>query len=389
MIKKCLKNIKDMDKPLLILTLIFLIYGAVNMVSVTSRVAVTDKVSIYYYFFEHLKVIGIAVIGSLFIINLKTRSYYFFIWPLFILALVLVAYLALFGDTVLGAKNWLYIGSFSFQPSEVSKPIIIVALALVFEKFYSRFRNLNIKHYTEIAIVLIIGCIIPAFIFLQKDFGTMFILMTVFVIMFLASPILKKEKFFTTIGVMALLIVGALMMYAINGYILTGAQLDRFKFVNPCSRYETGGYQICNGFIAINEGGLLGVGLGKSTQKLSYIPFPHTDSVFAIIVEEQGLIRATLILLGYLYMIKRILKISSEAATIRGKYIALGVAVYIFMHICINLGGLFGIMPLTGVPLPFFSWGGTFLICLVGSIAIVERISIETKNKKITLKEIM
>lgn len=389
MIKRCIRNIKDLDKPLLIVTLIFLVYGAVNMVSVTSRVAVTNNVSIYYYFLEHLKVIVIALVGSLFIINVPTKTYRKFIVFLFFGVLILVAYLVLFGESVLGAKNWIRFGSFSFQPSEMAKPIIIIALALAFESFYGSFRNRNIKHYTEIAIILIIGLIIPVFVFLQKDFGTMFILMTIFIFMFFSSPILKKEKFFTSIGVIVVMVMGALIMYAVNGYIFTNAQLDRFNFFNPCSRYETGGYQICNGFIAINEGGLFGVGLGKSTQKLSYIPFAHTDTVFAIMVEEQGLIRVTLILLGYLYMIKRILKISAEASTIRGKYMALGVAVYLFMHVFINLGGLFGIMPLTGVPLPFFSWGGTFLICLVGSIAVVERISIETKNKKINVKELI
>jgi cell division protein FtsW len=266
---------------------------------------------------------------------------------------------------------------------------MIIALSLAFEHFYKRFRNPEIKHYTEIVIVLFIGCLIPLFIFLQKDFGTMLILLSIFIILFLTSPILKKEKLATIAGTSILIVVGCIILYAVNGYILTSTQLGRFTFWNPCERYETGGYQICNGFIAINEGGLFGVGIGKSTQKLSYVPFPHTDSVFAIFIEEQGLLGATIVLIAYLYIIKRIIKISSEASTIRGKYMALGIAVYMFMHIVINLGGLFGLIPLTGVPLPFFSWGGTFMICMMGSLAIVQRINIETKNKKITIKEMI
>ena len=172
-------------------------------------------------------------------------------------------------------------------------------------------------------------------------------------------------------------------MLATGHEILTEEQLSRFDFFNPCSNYEDGGYQICNGFIAIHDGGLFGLGIGKSKQKYSYIPEPHTDSVFAIIVEEYGLIFSLGILLIFLIILYRILRISAQASTLRGRYIALGVATYMFLHILINLGGLFGIMPLTGVPLPFLSYGGSFTISLICSLAMVQRIHIETKRKNL------
>lgn len=128
---------------------------------------------------------------------------------------------------------------------------------------------------------------------------------------------------------------------------------------------------------------MFGLGIGKSKQKYSYIPEPHTDSVFAIIAEENGVIRCTFIFLAYIFILFRILKISMKTNTIRGKYICLGVASYIFIHIFINLGGLFGIIPLTGVPLPFLSYGGSFAISLLCSLALVQRIHIETKTQKI------
>ena len=126
-------------------------------------------------------------------------------------------------------------------------------------------------------------------------------------------------------------------------------------------------------------------GIGKSKQKYSYISEPHTDSIFAIFVEEWGFIAAIFIFICYALVLGRVLTISSRAKTIRGRYITLGIAVYIFMHIFLNLGGLFGLIPLTGVPLPFLSYGGSFTICLMCSLTIVQRVCIETKE--LTAKE--
>ena len=156
-------------------------------------------------------------------------------------------------------------------------------------------------------------------------------------------------------------------------------------FFSRNSNYEEGGYQICNGFIAINSGGLFGVGIGNSKQ-VSYIPESHTDSVFAIIAEEYGFILCTGIFLLYILVLYRIFRLASISKTIRGKYICLGIGTYIALHIIINLGGLFGSMPLTGVPLPFLSYGGSYTISLVCSLAVVERLAIEKQNEKIRIR---
>jgi len=214
--------------------------------------------------------------------------------------------------------------------------------------------------------------------------GTMIIIGCIFGFMFLASPILREEKI-KTLGVVFLVgIVGILIMYFNAGGIFSEAQAKRFDFYDPCSKYESGGYQICNGFIAINSGGLLGVGIGNSTQK-SYIPESHTDSVFAIIAEEYGFLTTTIILVLYIIVLYRILRLSSLSSLIRNKYICYGMAFYIFLHILVNLGGLFGSLPLTGVPLPFLSYGGSFTLSLTVSLAIVQRIHIEYKNEKIKI----
>ena len=213
----------------------------------------------------------------------------------------------------------------------------------------------------------------------------MLILVMIFMVLFISSPILKNEKRKTLIFLLIIGLCGLIIIKNQKGYILSEEQMERFNFINPCKNYLDGGYQICNAYIAINNGGLFGLGIGKSQQKYSYIPEPHTDMVFAIIAEEQGLIRSSLILIAYAVILYRILDLSSKVETLRGKYICLGVGTYIFAHIMINLGGLFGILPLTGVPLPFLSYGGSFTLALIISLALVQRVHIEYKREKIKI----
>ncbi len=380
------RNLKDLDKPLLIITVGLFIFGLLNIVTASSSESVTRyNTSLYYYFFQQLKMLGIGLLLSLFIINIDTKKYRFFAPLAFFTILALLIYLLLAGSDTRGSRNWLNIFGFTFQPSEFAKPIIIVCLGLLFETFYKKLRNKKIKHYDMIGIILFVGLLIPVIVFLQKDFGTMLILTCIFIVMFLASPIYRIEKVKTILFLIGLAFVGGLIMINQKGYILNETQMNRFNFFNPCERYETGGYQVCNGFIALNQGGLFGVGISKSTQKYSYIPEPHTDSVFAIIGEEYGLLRCSVLFILYIIVLKRILDLSSKADSIRGKYFCLGIATYIFMHIFVNLGGLFGILPLTGVPLPFLSYGGSFTISLICALAVVQRVAIETKNKKINI----
>ena len=193
------------------------------------------------------------------------------------------------------------------------------------------------------------------------------------------SKKVKRNIFFTVFG----LGVVILLLLMNNGVqIFFERQLSRFDYFNPCSeeKFYTTGTQLCNGFIAFNNGGLTGLGLGNSTQKYLYLPEAYTDFIFAIITEELGLILSVIILLLMLFVLWRIFIIAKGANTERGKLMCYGIFWYILLHIVINLGGIMGLIPLTGVPLPFMSYGGSFLMCLVVSITIVLRVSIESKS---------
>ena len=384
--KSLFKLLKDLDKSLLIASAALFIFGLLNIVTASSRAAVVNyDVSIYYYFYRQLAFIIIGLIAGAIIIKTDTKYYKVIVPVLFVAAIALNLW-ALTFEELSGSKNWIDLKVIKLQPSEFSKPIIICLLAILFEKNYRKLRTVNIKHYDIIATMLLIAMIIPAIIVLQKDFGTLLIILFIIGMMFLASPILKIDKIKTFLFMLVLGGLALLVIYNVQGYILNDARISRFtSFLDPCGNYENGGYQVCNSYIAINDGGLWGLGIGKSKQKYSYIPEPHTDSAFAIIAEEYGVYRSVFIFILYAIVLYRIAVIGSKAASLRGRYICVGIISYIFIHIFINLGGMFGLIPLTGVPLPFLSYGGSFVLSLLASLAIVQRICIESKNKKIKI----
>ena len=385
-LRKIINYYNDMDKPLLYLTIILFIFGLFNIVTASSSEAVIRyEKSLFYYFFRQLIMIILGLIASIFVIKKDTKKYTVPAIVGFFGITFCILYLFLYGTFHKGAQNWLTFGPITFQPSEFVKPIMIVCLALIFDKTKNKLRNKKSKHYDIIGTVLVVGLFNSIIIFLERDLGTMMILVTIFMVLFLASPILKNEKRKTLIFLLIIGVCGLVVIKNQKGYILSEEQMARLNFINPCKNYLDGGYQICNAYIAINNGGLFGLGIGKSQQKYSYIPEPHTDMVFAIIAEEQGLLRSSLILIAYAVILYRILEISSKVETLRGKYICLGVGTYIFAHIAINLGGLFGILPLTGVPLPFLSYGGSFTLALIISLALVQRVHIEYKREKIKI----
>lgn len=382
--KRSLRKIfHDLDKPLLFVSMALFIFGLLNIVTASSRAAVVNyDVSIYYYFYRQLLFIMIGLIMSLIIIKIDTKSYKIIIPALFVVVIILNL-VALTGEELSGSKNWIDLGFIKLQPSEFSKPIIIVLMSIMFEKYYRKLRTLDSKRYNAIGIILFLSMIIPALIFLQKDFGTLLITLFIVGMMLLASPILKIDKLKSFLLLIAVIALAGLIIYNVQGYILNDQRISRFKsYLDPCGNYENGGYQVCNSYIAINNGGLFGLGIGKSKQKYSYIPEPHTDSAFAIIAEEYGIYRCVFIFIGYIIVLWRILVISSKSNTLRGRYMCLGIASYIFVHIFVNLGGMLGLIPLTGVPLPFLSYGGSFVMSLIAALAIVQRVCVECETNK-------
>lgn len=389
-IKKLRRFIGDMDKITLFLTIALFGFGLFSIVSASTREAVNnmDK-SVYYYFGRQIVILGLCTFAYIFLLFIPVEKYkswnYRFIKAIFAIVLFLNLYMILGGTGTRGANNWIKIPviGFQLQPGEFAKPILIVSISLMLEAANKYFRNKKISHRAGIALFMGIGLILPILIVFQKDLGTASINLAIFASIFLAAPFTNKEKL-KTVGICALVgLVGIGTLIAIGKSPFTETQGSRLtSFWDPCdiSKRNDEGYQICNAYIAINLGGLTGVGIGKSTQKYSYIPEPHTDMIFSIISEENGFIVGSIIIIAYMVLIGRLLSLSSKASTISGKYICLGTATYIFAHIFLNLGGLFGLIPLTGVPLPFLSYGGSFALMLSIMLAITQRVHVDTKR---------
>lgn len=380
------KLFNDTDKTLLIVTIALCLFGLFNIVTVSSQEATNvNNQSIYFYFYRQLLfLIGGTVLGVI-IMTRPIKSLDKYLKYLLIGCMILNAYVLLTGSATRGATNWIKIGPFSLQPSEFSKPVIILTLAYLFERYAKLFRNKKADHTNAIVKIIATGLFIPLLVFFQKDLGTFAIITGTAFVMFIFSPLTSKQKIQVGKIVGVFTLIGIVIIFLIKGNILSGAQKGRLNFFNPCSsdKFATSGYQVCNAFIAINRGGLTGVGIGASTQKYSYIPEPHTDMVFSIISEEYGFVVGLIILILYAIILYRILNLATYATSISGRFICLGVATYIFLHIFINLGGLFGIIPLTGVPLPFLTYGGSFLVSLLVSLSLVQRVHIDTKRTKV------
>ena len=230
---------------------------------------------------------------------------------------------------------------------------------------------------------MFVALVVAGTIVFQGDLGTAIIFVGLCLLMFFISPVSGKIKFrIAGLGVIFAAFI-AILLASCGDKIIPADKMERFNFHNPCSRYITTGNQLCNGYIAINGGGLTGKGLGNSTQKYLYLPEAHTDFVFAIYVEETGIIGAIVLFGLYFVLIVRIIVIGKRSSYISGRLICFGTSFYIYMHIKVNLTGVMGILPMTGVPLPFMSYGGSICWCILVALTMVQRVSYENNVKRL------
>jgi len=372
------KIVKNIDKPLLIITVILFIMGLIMVFSASNVTAyMSYAASPYNYFFKQGLVLVGGLFVSLFIINFSTKSYGFFSWVLLIGFTASLVVLLIYGTAKNKAISWFDFGFFSLQPSEFIKVISIVFLAT----YYDRNKNkLNRWGVSLFPIAICAG--IAGLIFLQPDLGTTIIYGLIVFIIFLAVPIVGEIKYKTIFAGVGFIVITAIVIFGAGKGVLLERQMERFDFKKPCDKILSNGSQVCNCYIAINNGGLTGVGLGNSTQKYLYLPEAYTDFIFAIIVEELGVVTGVLLILSYIFVIFRILLIGRKCPNNRGAVLCYGVAFYIFLHVAVNLLGIMGLMPMTGVPLPFMSYGGSFTLCLIAALSLVQRVCIENNLMK-------
>ena len=380
------KIFSKMDIPLFIMIILYVILGLVMIYSASSITAVVRYGYQPYHFFirQAIFVLVAFFIGLLIVLRFPTRNYGALAWPLVFLLIGSLALLFVKGKIAGGAISWFDLKYFKVQPSEFAKSILVVFMAVYYNKLHYK----KVKNVYAYFVPLGFAAIVIGLVFMQPDLGSAAIIAGIVFLTFISIPIVQNNimKFIKIFAVGVIIAVIA-VLYSGNDF-LSSIQKGRLNFRNPCSRYtETTGYQVCNGFIAINNGGLFGVGLGNSRQKYLYLPESHTDFIFPIIVEELGLATGILTILGYAYILARILKIAKSSENLRCSILAYGTFWYFTLHILVNLLGVLALIPLTGVPLPFLSYGGSFTVNAIIMVFVVERVNIENKINK-TKREI-
>jgi rod shape determining protein RodA len=266
---------------------------------------------------------------------------------------VLLLIIVLFaGNVVNGSRAWLSFGAFSFQPSDLVK----IALILLLAKYYSR-RHVEIKHVKHVIISGLYAFVPLVLIFLEPDFGSAIIVFLIWFGMTLVSGISKKH----------LAVVFLIMLSAFGGmwfFVFKPYQKERIvNFLNPYYDIRGSGYNAYQSRIAVGSGGVFGKGVGFGTQsRLQYLPEYQTDFIFAAFAEEWGFIGALFLLILYGLLIARIIKTAFIGATNFETLFATGFAIMLLSHILINVGMNIGIMPVTGITLPFMSYGGSHLL---------------------------
>ncbi len=379
------KIFPNMNFLLLILMVIYSLFGLLMIFSASSVAAVLRyEVPTNYFFIRQLIWVILGYIAGIVVLYIPTKLYRFGSKIAMYCILFLLSFIFAAGFVAGGAQSWYDMGFLNFQPTELAKLVLIVYLAVYYHRVASKKKitlwNLIFPIIIAVAIFILIAA--------QPDFGGAFIIFVITALIFFSLPIGKKHKAtIYKVGFGGVVMLGvALLCFGQN--IFHSYQISRIlNFTEPCQKYsEDTGYQVCNGYIAIHNGGLTGVGLGQSTQKYLYLPEAHTDFIFPIICEELGLIVGILVVLGYFIMLFLILGIAKDTDCLRNSILAYGIFAYLLAHILINLLGVLGLIPLTGVPLPFLSYGGSYNLCVIVSFFILQRINVENKEAKIRKK---
>ncbi len=354
------------DYVILSLTLLMIIFGVIMVYSSSYYVALVDE-NLNDSTFYLKKQATYAVIGILAMYTMSKFCYKLFenkiVWFLYIASFLLVAYTNKFGIERNYAKRWLSIaGVFTLQPSDLSKVAIILLVPYLILK-HKHFLRTKVGH-----IILLIPVILMAGIVGKENMSTAIIIILIGVgILFIASP---KTAIFIFSGIAG---VTALILYFALG---TGFRNDRFiVWLDPFSDPTGVGFQIIQSLYAVASGGLFGLGLGNSRQKLSFIPEPHNDIIFAIICEELGLFGAGILLIGFIVLIWRGFNVSLKCPDAFGSMVAAGIVIMIAVQVVINVSVVTNTIPNTGIALPFISSGGTALIVTCGLMGILLNIS--------------
>lgn len=320
-----------------------------------------------------VSVIAFFVISAMDVSFLKRTQV--IVW-LFGIAVAMLFLLFILGSVVKGAQSWFSFGIFSFQPAEFGKLILIILLAKYFSK-----RHIEIKNIRHILVSGAYAGLLFMLILLQPDFGSALIIFLIWFGMVLVSG-LSRKHFFTV------LVLGIGAMTILWSFVFQDYQKDRIaSFLNPLEDIQGAGYNAYQSMVTVGSGQVFGKGIGYGTQsRLQFLPEYQTDFVFAAFSEEWGLIGVTILFVLYAILIGRIIRHGSRGRTNFEMLYAIGLSVLFVSHFAVNIGMNIGLLPVTGITVPFMSYGGTHLLVSFIGLGILISLS---KNERAVHKEAM
>jgi len=359
------KKFAGIDLQFLAMVYALLTFGLIMISSASSPIALASKSTnydSYYYFKKQLLWAVIGTIGLVVAVNYDYKRFKKMGWFCYGVNILILLFVLAFGKTANGAKRWIEIGSFGFQPTEFSKLFVIIFYAYLISETYKYVGNL--KTLFVYGALLAVVCLL---IMLQPHMScTILIVASVGIMLFVAG---MKWSHISIIGILgaASIILLAMMSDYRRERMLT--------FLDPFKDIQDEGWQIVQSLYAVGSGGIFGAGLGQSRQKYMNIPEPQNDFIFSIVAEELGFFGCIIVILMFIYLIYRGIKIALKAPDMFGKLLVSGIVGLIAIQTFINIAVVISFMPVTGMPLPFFSYGGTALMMTLIEMGIVLNVS--------------
>lgn len=366
---------RNFDWPLLAAAAALIVFGLFVIYSATStRLLAAGEDPAYYVKRQLLAfVLSLAVMGFAIVVDyslIRRSSVILYVANLVSLSAVLI-----FGRTIFGSQRWFRVAGMNIQPSELAKIVMIIVLAHYLEK------EERITEWKFLIPLALVGAPM-ALILLQPDMGTTMVFVgMVFAMLYIAGAELKKLAWAAALGAAA---TAAAVIVSLQGWLslIKPYQLNRLLvFVDPYSDPTGSGWNVIQSMIAVGSGGFLGKGfLSGSQNQLNFLPANHTDFIFSVIAEEWGFVGALVILLLYSFMIWRGLLIASRAKDEFAALMAFGCVSMFFFHLVINVGMTIGMMPVTGLPLPFLTYGGSTLLTSLAAVGLLLNVGLRRQK---------
>lgn len=382
------RKLKDLDYWLVIPYLILCGIGVVMVYSSSSNVAVQMGSTPIGYLFKQLLfvLIGFVIVLFMFMLPPHFIKSGKLMGLLYVGLAVALASLLLVGKTINGAAGWFRVGPFSIQPAELVKVVLILFMARSLTMSDTPDDIVDGHWWRSMWIPVVLSAVLIGLVFIQPDMGSAVIISAIVFIICLSSGYSFIKSYGILAGVAAFI---AVIIFPIALKLSESGTIKSYKlarlvaFVDPFGHANGSGQQLVNSYYALSNGGLFGVGLGNSIQKRGYLPEPNTDFIMAITSEELGLIGVVIIMILLGIIIWQIIRIGIQASDSFNTLVCYGIATYFAVQAFINVGGVVGWLPITGVTFPFISYGGSSMFSLTLSLGIILNISAQERRKRV------